>query len=244
MNNPNNDEKELNQQLNPRIIEIPVQHYTSPIITPNNNNINNNNNNNNNLETNNQDTDFFNRPRLFEEFSSPFDLYDSPIRSRSLFNRDPLSSRFDDFFSRPSGLHQQPFPTKQSIFEDPYLNRNGISPSRDTILVQPQKERSNLINTNNTQPPLTTSSNTNINTNNNNNNNTSNERNSPNFTSNTTNNRTESPKLSATVYQIPIQHIQTSSELPPPPPPGTSCKSKIIIQIKLRFNFFVLYYFN
>ena len=75
-NNSNNEEKEFQNQPqfqplnnNPRVIEIPVQHYTSPVTVPNTSNVSSNY-----LEPNNSDTDFFssNRPRLFVDFNSPF----------------------------------------------------------------------------------------------------------------------------------------------------------------------------
>lgn len=80
-NNSNNEENDLQsnqptnsqqfQQLNnnPRVVEIPVQHYTSPIIQPHHQT----NNSNHISDTKNQpDLDFFNRPRIFDDFQSPF----------------------------------------------------------------------------------------------------------------------------------------------------------------------------
>lgn len=61
-NSTSNDDKDLNATTsnNPRIIEIPVQHYTSPVVSTN--------------DSNNQpDLNFFNeRPRLFDDFQSSF----------------------------------------------------------------------------------------------------------------------------------------------------------------------------
>ena len=84
-NNSNNEEKEFQNQPqfqplnNPRVIEIPVQHFTSPNVVPNTTNVCSNH-----LEPNNSDVDFFpnNRPRLFEDFNSPFGMSFSLLNNR------------------------------------------------------------------------------------------------------------------------------------------------------------------
>lgn len=109
-----------------------------------------------------------------------------------------MSSRFDDLFSRPSLLHQQTLPQKQqqsSLFDEPHFSLSRNSPSRDTFT----KERSSST----TQPPSLASLVSNSSG-------ATNGRQSPVV-------RTESPKPFATttsgasVYQIPIQHIQTAN---------------------------------
>jgi len=198
----------------------------------------------NHLEPNNPDADFFNnRPRLFEDFNSPFgmlsgkfkiikkklifliflfqiiflDLLEpTPLRSR--FNREPLSSRFDDFFNRPSLVHQQSLSQKPSLFDDPFLTLNGKNSLPRETFQQPTVLLKDRSNSTTQQPSLTNlnqynnNSTTTNNNNNNNNNNNSERQQSPIF-----NQTIESPKTNTNVFQIPIHHIQTtpaSTEIP------------------------------
>ena len=58
------------------------------------------------------------------EINLNLDLIDSPLRSRSLFNRDPFGSRFDEFF-RPHINQQSQTP------KDQFFTRNSNSPARE-----------------------------------------------------------------------------------------------------------------
>lgn len=130
---------------NPRVIEIPVQHFGLASSPTNSNSVPNNRSGlgNNGLYNKEklknpqhpQSQDFFNNRNnhsqgIFEDFhQSPFDLIDGSLRNRSLFNREqPFGSRFDEFF-RPN-LSTSPH---QQSSADQFLNRDGKSPIREVL---------------------------------------------------------------------------------------------------------------
>lgn len=189
---------------NPRVIEIPVQHYTASTHPSNYESGVNSNSlpkvsdlrggppHHQKPDSKFKNQDFFNRNSqgIFEDFPSHFDLIDSPIsRNRSLFNREqPFGSRFDEFF-RPN-LSPSPSPHHHSSAEH-YLNRAGKSPQRDIL-------------TQTSPPPSTYIDQTDRQSNPNRQSPTVGRTESPKL-------RTESPRLISGI-QIPIQHVPIGSD--------------------------------
>lgn len=188
------NEDDLHQHsTNPRVVEIPVQHFS---VSPSSSSgVNPEKINNGQIKSdkykNPQAQDFFNRNNhnqgIFDDFQSPFDIIEPSLRNRSLFNREqPFGSRFDDFF-RPN-LSTSPHQSSA----DQYLNRAGKSPIRE-VLRQTSPAPNSYIDSNNLERT---------------------SRHSPTIV------RTESPKLrtesprlfNQSGIQIPVQHVPIGSD--------------------------------